>query len=126
MASEAVAALVGLLCTIVSSVVTFFLTRRKYNTEVDSQQIQNMKDSFEVYKKMMEEALDSQKRRLEETIAFQDKKIDVLQKENDNLKNQFNQLQGQMINLLMGNNLAELQGKLAGFSGMTFNTKEED
>lgn len=117
MASEITIALVGLLCTTVSSLVTFFLTKRKYNTEVDSQQIQNMKDSFEVYKKMMEEALDSQKQRLEETIAFQDKKIDILQKENDNLKSQFNQLQGQMINLLMGNNLTEMQNKLSFIQG---------
>lgn len=112
MASEITIALVGLLCTTVSSLVTFFLTKRKYNTEVDSQQIQNMKDSFEVYKKMMEEALDSQKQRLEETISFQDKKLESLQKENDSLKSQFNQLQNQMINLLLSSNLSDVRNKL--------------
>jgi len=35
MASEIVMALVGVICSAISSVVTFFLTRRKYNTEVD-------------------------------------------------------------------------------------------
>ena len=50
MASEVLVALVGLFCTTVSSIVTFILTRRKYNTEVDSQQIENMSKSFDLYK----------------------------------------------------------------------------
>ena len=32
----------------IAGIITFFLTKKKYNTEVDSQQIQNMKESFEV------------------------------------------------------------------------------
>jgi capsular polysaccharide biosynthesis protein len=36
MGSEIIMALVGVLCTAISSAVTFFLTRRKYNTDVDS------------------------------------------------------------------------------------------
>lgn len=89
MASEITAGLVGLFCTIVSSIATFMLTKRKYNTEVDSQQIKNMDDSFEVYKKIMTEALKTQ-----------DEKIAILQKENDILRSQINQLQMQMISLV--------------------------
>lgn len=100
MGIEVVGALVGLFCTTVSSLVTFFLTKRKYNTEVDSQQIHNMGESFDVYKKMMEEALSSQKKTMENTIEAQDKKIDLLQKENDSLRAQVSQLQMQMINIL--------------------------
>lgn len=107
MASEVILALVGLFCTTVSSIVTFVLTKRKYNTEVDSQQLQNTRDAFENYKTIMEEALASQKKSLEETIASQDEKItsqnekiDYLQKENDNLRNQIAQLQMQMIKYL--------------------------
>lgn len=96
----AVGTLIGLFCTTVSSLVTFFLTKRKYNTEVDSQQIHNMGESFDVYKKMMEEALSSQKNTMEQTIQAQDKKIDFLQKENDSLRSQVSQLQMQMINIL--------------------------
>lgn len=100
MGSEIIMALVGVLCTAISSVVTFFLTRRKYNTEVDSQQIHNMGESFDVYKKMMEEALASQKKTMESIIEAQDKKIDTSLKENDSLKTQVSQLQQQMLNLL--------------------------
>ena len=100
MASEIIMAIVGVLCTAISSGVTFFFTRKKYITEVDSQQIQNMDASFDVYRKMMEEALSSQKKTMENTIEAQDKKIDMLQKENDSLKAQVGQLQMQMLNIL--------------------------
>lgn len=89
MATEVFTTLIGLFCTIVSSVVTFFLTKRKYNTEVDSQQIQNMSSAFETYKKMMEE-----------TVETQNKKIEMLQEENDSLRKQMNQLQLQIISLM--------------------------
>lgn len=100
MASEIIIAIVGVFCTAVSSGVTFFFTRKKYITEVDSQQIQNMDASFDVYRKMMEEALSSQKKTMENTIEAQDKKLDMLQKENDSLKTQVGQLQMQMLNIL--------------------------
>ena len=100
MASEIIMAIVGVFCTAISSAVTFFFTRKKYITEVDSQQIQNMDASFDVYKKMMEESLSSQKKTMENTIEAQDKKIDMLQKENDSLKAQVGQLQMQMLNIL--------------------------
>lgn len=89
MGAELFGAMVGLCCTVISSLVTFFLTRRKYNTEVDSQKIQNMSSSFDVYKKMTEE-----------TIKAQDSKITLLMKENDSLRQQVSQLQVQMINIL--------------------------
>lgn len=93
MASEILVTLTGLFCTLVSSIVTFILTKRKYNTEVDSQQIKNMSDSFEIYKKIMEE-----------TVETQNRKIEMLQKENDNLRQQIYQLQMQIVNF-MGNRL---------------------
>jgi uncharacterized membrane protein (DUF106 family) len=93
MTSEIVMALVGVLCTAISSIVTFFLTRKKYNTEVDSQQIDNMSKSFDTYKRMMEEALDAQKRTMES-------KINELQKENEFLRQQVDTLRNQMIQFL--------------------------
>ena len=88
MASEIVITLVGLFCTTVSSIVTFILTRRKYNTEVDSQQIENMEKSFDIYKKMMEESM-----------KVQNQRIDALQKENDTLRKQVYDLQQQLITM---------------------------
>lgn len=100
MGTEVIGSLVALFCSTISSIVTYFLTKRKYNTEVDSQQIQNMDASFDTYRKIMEEALSSQKKRLEVIIEGQDKKIDTLQKENDSLRIQVSQLQMQMLNIL--------------------------
>lgn len=89
MGSEIVAALTGLFCTVVSSIVTFILTKRKYNTEVDSQQIQNINSAFDLYKRMTEE-----------TLAAQDKKIERLEKENESLRQQVNNLQMQLIGIV--------------------------
>lgn len=100
MGTTIITALVTLFCSTVSGIVTFILTRKKYNTEVDSQQIQNMGSSFDIYKKMMEESLSSQKSTLEAVIEGQNQKIDSLQKENDSLKVQVSQLQMQMLNIL--------------------------
>lgn len=100
MASEIIITLVGLFCTTVSSIVTFILTRRKYNTEVDSQQIENMEKSFDAYKKMMEETLDAQKRLMETTVSGFNNKIDTLEKENAFLRQQVDSLRTQMIQFL--------------------------
>jgi molecular chaperone GrpE (heat shock protein) len=102
MASEIVMALVGLFCTAVSSLITFFLTKRKYNSEVEAQQIQNVKDSFDTYRNIMEEA-----------IEVQNQKIAALQKENDDLRKQLSLLQAQMVNCLLGKKLDEGISKLS-------------
>lgn len=89
MTATIVTAAVGLICTLISSVVTFLLTKRKYDIEVDSNQIRNLSDSFDIYKKVMQETYESQ-----------NEKIERLQKENDDLKRQIQQLESQMIELL--------------------------
>ena len=94
MGPEIVMALVGVICSAISSVVTFLLTRRKYNSEVDSQVVENVKNAFEAYKQVMEE-----------TIASQEKKIEKLQRENDYLKKQFEMMQNQLVNLLLNEGL---------------------
>lgn len=98
--TEVVIALTGLFCTTVSSIITFLLTKRKYNTEVDSQQIDNMNKSFEVYKKMMEEAMESQEKAMKATIDALNMKINELEKENGSLRQQVNHLQMQLISLV--------------------------
>ena len=100
MGTEVITALVTLFCSTATSIVTFILTKRKYNTEVDSQQIHNMGESFDVYKNMMEESLSAQKKTFEAMTEAQDKKIDMLQKEKDSLQAQVSQLQQQMLNVL--------------------------
>lgn len=77
--------LVGLATTISSSVVTWLLARKKYNTEVDSNVIQNMADSLEFYKKLA----DDQKDRLDE-----------LTHRNRELENEVRELRKQVFTLM--------------------------
>jgi len=100
MATEIVMALVTLFCSTVSGWVTFIFTKKKYNTEVELQQIQNLNEAFDTYKKMAEESLESQRRQMEDTINIQNKKIEDLQKENESLQKQVAELQMQLIKIL--------------------------
>lgn len=100
----------------ITNVVTFVLTKRKYNTEVDSQQLENVNRSFELYKRTMEDTLEAQKRMMEATISAQNEKIAVLQKDYDTLRGQYDQLQQTLIKLLMSNNLTEVKDKLMPLS----------
>ena len=45
----------GLITTIVSGWVSWFFTRRKYNTEVDSDEIENLKKSLEFYENIVKD-----------------------------------------------------------------------
>ena len=94
MGAEVISGLVGLFCTAVASVITFYLKKRKYNTEVEAQQIENMEKSFNAYKSMMEETVKGLKDRVE-----------TLQRENESLRNQINQMQAQLLNFMLGKKL---------------------
>jgi peptidoglycan hydrolase CwlO-like protein len=78
-------ALVG----IATALLTFILTKRKYNVEVETKKIERDLKSFEYYKEVTDE-----------TIASQNQKIEQLQKENEALKVQINNLQAQVASLL--------------------------
>lgn len=94
MGVEIISALVGLFCTATSSIITFLLTKKKYNVEVEASQIDNVEKSFNAYKNMMEETVEGLKNR-----------IDTLQRENESLRNQINQMQAQLLNLMLGKKL---------------------
>lgn len=46
---------VGIVTTLVSSVTTWFLARKKYNTEVDSNEIENLKKSLVFYENIVKD-----------------------------------------------------------------------
>lgn len=50
-----ITAAVGLVANIVTSIVTWLLTRKKYNTEVDSNEIENLKKSLEFYEDIVKD-----------------------------------------------------------------------
>lgn len=77
--------IVGLVSTIVSSWATWFFTRKKYNSEVDSTNIQNMQETLEFYKKLS----DYNKERLDEYL-----------RRNEQLEEQVNKLKEQVFSLM--------------------------
>ena len=85
MSTERIIALIGIFSTILSSWTTWFLTRKKYNSEVDQNLIQNMKESLDFYKQLS----DDNRSRLEEVL-----------KRNDELENDVKNLRNQMFNLM--------------------------
>ena len=44
--------IIGVVCTGLSSLITWLFTRRKYNTEVEHNSIENMEGSLEFYEKL--------------------------------------------------------------------------
>ena len=77
---------VGIFSTIVSSWITWFITRKKYYSEVDHNLIENMENSLEFYKKLS----DDNRARLEE-MAERNKALEV----------EIQELRKQMLNLTM-------------------------
>lgn len=57
-------ALVGIGEAVITGIVTFLLTKKKYQSEVDGNIIDNMKESLEFYKQLS----DDNKQRLEEVL----------------------------------------------------------
>ena len=85
MSTEIIIALIGIFSTVLSSWTTWFFTRKKYNSEVDQNLIQNMKESLDFYKQLS----DDNRSRLEEVL-----------KRNDELENDVKNLRNQMFNLM--------------------------
>lgn len=55
---------VGIITTVISGWASWFFARRKYNSEVDNNLIENMRQSLEFYKKLS----DDNKNRLDEVL----------------------------------------------------------
>lgn len=78
--------IVGLITSTVSALTSWFLARKKYNSEVDHSIIENMEDSLEFYKKLS----DDNRTRLEE-MAERNKALEI----------EVQELRKQMLNLTM-------------------------
>lgn len=76
---------VGLVTTIASSLISWALARKKYNSEVDNNLIQNMQESLDFYKKLS----DDNRTRLEEVL-----------KRNEDLEEEVRELRTQLFSLM--------------------------
>lgn len=55
MLSEIIIAVVGVLSTVITGIATHLTTKKKYSAEVDGMQIQNLRESLDLYKVMLED-----------------------------------------------------------------------
>lgn len=89
---------VGLVTTVVSSWSAWVFARKKYDSEVDHNVIDNMKESLEFYERLSND----NKARLTETIE-ENKKLregfNKVLKENESLRNDIDDLKSQMLKL---------------------------
>lgn len=76
---------VGIITTVISGWASWFFARRKYNSEVDNNLIENMQQSLEFYEKLS----DDNKNRLDEVL-----------KRNAELKREIGDLRKQMFSLM--------------------------
>lgn len=76
---------IGIISTIISGWTSWFFARKKYNSEVDSNLINNMKESLNFYEKLSND----NKERLEDVL-----------KRNAQLEHEINDLRKQMFNLM--------------------------
>ena len=77
--------LIGLISSIVTGWASWFLTRKKYNAEVDQTLVQNMKASLDFYKQLS----DDNRERLQEVL-----------KRNDELEEEIKKLRDQMFSIM--------------------------
>lgn len=80
-----ITALIGIVTTFTSGFTAWFFARKKYNSEVDNNLIENMQDSLEFYKKLS----DDNRSRLDEVL-----------KRNDNLEEEVKELRQQVMGLM--------------------------
>ena len=67
---------------------TFFFTRRRYNSEVESTDLDNVRKTLDIYKGIIDD-LETRLGRMAERINELERDLDELKKENNKLKDDF-------------------------------------
>lgn len=91
MQTEFVVGIVGAATTVISGWTSYFFTRRKYHTQVDGLDIQNMRETLAFYKDICESNRESLKTLSDQNVS--------LTKQIVELQNQVVSLQGQVAEL---------------------------
>lgn len=101
---------IGIISSVITGWTTWFFTRKKYNSEVDNNLIQNMKESLDFYRKLS----DDNRARLEEVL-----------KRNESLEQEVAELRKQMFSL-MGSLCLDLSCQLRKRDYNLFNSKRKE
>lgn len=100
MENEIIIAAIGIVTTFASGLTSWIFARRKYNSEVDHNRIENMNDSLEFYTKLS----DDNKDRLDDLIQRNQELEALLKnvvKENQALKTEIEEVRRQMLALTL-------------------------
>lgn len=89
---------IGLITNVVTGWFTWMFARKKYNSEVDHNIIENMKESLEFYEKLSNDNKERLTEALEENKAFREDLNKALD-ENKLLKKDMEELKNQVIKL---------------------------
>lgn len=84
--NEITVGLLGILSTVASAWVSWFFARKKYNSEIDHNYIENLGKGLETY---------------DSIIAHNKTEIEYLMKENEELRREIAELRKQVLNLTM-------------------------
>lgn len=98
MYNELIIGVIGVASTIISSWVSWFLARKKYNSEVDGNLIENMQKSLEFYKNLSDDNEQRLEKVLEDNTALR-KIVEELLKENKQLKRELDVIKDQVIKI---------------------------
>lgn len=89
---------VGIVSSIISAWAGWFFARKKYNSEVDGNLIENMQKSLEFYKNLSDDTEQRLDKVLEDNIALR-QTVEELLKENKQLKKEIDTLKDQVIKI---------------------------
>lgn len=89
---------VGIVTSIISGWTSWILARRKYNSEVDGNLIENMQKSLEFYKNLSDDNEQRLDKVLEDNVNLR-QTVEELLKENKQLKKEIDTLKDQVIKI---------------------------
>ena len=89
---------VGIVSSIVSGWVSWIFARKKYNSEVDGNLIENMQKSLEFYKNLSDDTEQRLDKVLEDNVSLR-QTVEELLKENKQLKKEIDTLKDQVIKI---------------------------
>lgn len=99
MTTTIIATICGIVTTAASSFITWFLSKKKYHSEVEGSNIQNMKEALDFYIKLA----DDTNKRLADEIREHNEEVKALKQENTLLKQEIKEQENKFVALIEDN-----------------------
>lgn len=100
MENEIIIAIIGVVTTFTSGLTSWIFARKKYNSEVDHNRIENMNDSLEFYTRLSDDNKDRLDSLIERNQSLE-QTVNNLTIENQSLKAQIEEVRRQMLALTL-------------------------